>query len=100
MASTATTVERHGSIRHSASGHRFRKTIAVLIVVVAILCGGVTFYYVRVLSFSEKAVLRDLQDASGMVVSARSYHRTHFPSPGCVLDVVDFRNARDSFTLV
>ncbi|HEY1676198.1 MAG TPA: AsmA-like C-terminal region-containing protein [Candidatus Sulfotelmatobacter sp.] len=100
MASTGIQARRDLSIHESTYTQKPHRKIALLLAVAAIFCGAITFYFVRVLPFSETAVLRDLQEASGMSVTARSYHRTHFPSPGCVLDGVEFRSQTDSFTLI
>ncbi|HEX3819771.1 MAG TPA: AsmA-like C-terminal region-containing protein [Candidatus Sulfotelmatobacter sp.] len=100
MASAGTATQGHRSIRQSAFGHRPHGKIALLLAIVAVCGGGIAFYYVRVLSFSQSAILRDLQEASGMNVTVRGYHRTHFPSPGCVLDGVEFRSQTDNFTLI
>lgn len=43
--------------------------------------------------FAESAVLQDLREASDSQVKARSFHQTFFPSPGCVLEGVEFVHA-------
>jgi hypothetical protein len=100
MASPAAASTQTGPFRSSSSRSNSRRWIIVVLIVTGILFGAAGFYYMRVLSFSEKAVLRDLAEASGMKVTARSYHRTHFPAPGGVLDGIEFRNQRDDFTLL
>lgn len=97
MASATTATPR--SSRRSV-GNRPHQIVALLLAVAVVLCGAIAFYYLRVLSFSENAVLRNLQEASGMRVTARGYHRTRFPSPGCVLDGLEFHNQSDNFILV
>jgi hypothetical protein len=33
-----------------------------------------------------------LQESSDSTVTVRSFHRTYFPSPGCVLEGVEFHH--------
>lgn len=42
--------------------------------------------------FSEKAVIEDLEEVSDSRVTVRNYKPTYFPSPGCILEGVEFRH--------
>src|SRR5579862_6865382 len=70
-------------------------------VVVAVLIVSIAFVtYIRISPFSRSAVLKDLEDAGGSTVTIRSYRRTHFPAPGCVLEGVEFRQGARQFKLI
>jgi AsmA-like C-terminal region len=62
--------------------------------------GILGFLYIRVFPFSEQTILKELSQAADSEVTARGYHRTHFPSPGCVLERVEFRKGPNKFLLV
>ncbi len=82
------------------SGLKFHhKCIIIGIIVFVALC-VLGFVYIRILPFSEQAILRELSEAADSQVTATGYHRTHFPSPGCVLEHVEFHKGPNSFRLV
>src|SRR5579871_6303595 len=72
--------------------------IAGIVVFVALCVLG--FVYIRILPFSEQAILRELSEAADSQITATGYHRTHFPSPGCVLEHVEFHKGPNNFRLV
>ncbi len=86
--------------RRSSPGlKRHHKILIVAAVIFVALC-VVGFIYIRILPFSEQAILKELSEASDTQVTARGYHRTHFPSPGCVLERVEFHKGSQRFMLV
>lgn len=54
----------------------------------------------RIWPFAERPVVENLSEASESTVSVRSFHRTYFPFPGCVLDGVIFRHGPESRTFI
>jgi hypothetical protein len=66
---------------------------AAVLCVTAVLC-------VKYWPFSEKAVQEDLTGAADSRVTIRSYHPIYFPSPGCILEGVEFRHGANQFRLV
>lgn len=102
MATTLTTAGRPsgGTFHRLLTGRSHPKIIAAVVIALVLLGAALAYYYIRVLSFSETAVLQDLREASGSAVTIRSYRRTHFPSPGCVLEGVEFRNEAGKFTII
>jgi AsmA-like C-terminal region len=73
---------------------------AILLVALLILVGALVALYIRISPFARQAVIQDLEDASGSTVTIRSYRRTHFPSPGCVLEGVEFHKAENKYTIL
>jgi AsmA-like C-terminal region len=100
MAAPILAAERVRSVDAPDRVRRPHKVIIVVAIAAVLLCGAAGFYYIRMLSFSEKKVLLYLSEASGTSVTAKSYHRTRFPAPGCVLEGVEFRKQTNNFMLV
>jgi AsmA-like C-terminal region len=73
---------------------------AIILIVVLVLVGSLVAAYIRISPFARQAVIQDLQDASGSTVTIRSYRRTHFPAPGCVLEGVEFHKAENKYTFL
>jgi len=44
--------------------------------------------------------VQDLAEASDSTVTIRNSHRTYFPSPGCIIEGVEFHHGRDQWTLI
>jgi hypothetical protein len=84
----------------SSAGLKLHHKIIIICCVVFVALCVIGFVYIRILPFSEQAILRELAEASDSQVTARGFHRTHFPSPGCVLENVEFRKGKDNFLLV
>ena len=76
-----------------------KRACAALAVVIVVVCVAIVTY-IRMSPFSRNAVLRDLEEAGGSTVTIRSYRRTHFPAPGCVLEGVEFRQGARQFKLI
>jgi hypothetical protein len=57
-------------------------------------------FWNRIWPFTEKAVVEDLAEASDSTVTIRASHRTYFPSPGCILEGVEFHHGPDKWTLI
>ena len=95
------TAEPLPSVRTTPSPPRGLKThhkavIAASVFAVVLCVLGLV--YIRILPFSERTVIQDLSEASDSQVTIRGYHRTHFPSPGAVLDGVEFH--KDNLLLI
>jgi hypothetical protein len=101
MASRVTAEPPHlvQATRTSPGLKRHHKAMIVAGILFIALC-VLGIIYIRVLPFSEKAILEDLAEASDSEVTVQGYHRTHFPSPGCVLERVEFRKGKDRFLLI
>jgi len=85
------------------SAHPFPRGKAILIIlVVAAVCiaAGLALSWSRIWPFTETAVVQGLSEASNSTVIIRSSHRTYFPSPGCVLEGVEFHHGPDKWTLI
>src|SRR5690349_11838951 len=93
-ASTETRIqsERGGEARFS----RKRKFLPIAVAIgVLVVCLAVVLFS-RFWPFERGAVLQDLAEASGSTVEARSFHKTYFPFPGCILDGVIFHHGEKS----
>src|SRR6201993_4973854 len=66
---------------------------AAIVCVAAVLC-------VKYWPFSERAVQEDLAEASDSSVIFHGYHPTYFPTPGCVLEGVEFRHGPNRFEII
>src|SRR5258708_13214039 len=67
---------------------RPQKTIAIAIA--ALLAGAAVLLRTRLWPFEEGPVLQDLAEVSDSSIAIRSFHRTYFPAPGCVIDGLFF----------
>lgn len=61
---------------------------------------GLALAWDRIWPFTEKAVVEDLAEASDSTVTIRSSRRTYFPSPGCILEGIEFHHGPDHWTLI
>lgn len=77
------------------AGTYSKKIILGLFVLVAII-GAAAFLWHRYWPFDEKPVVADLAEAADSQVTARGFHHTYFPYPGCVLDGVVFTRGSNS----
>jgi hypothetical protein len=75
------------------------KIIGIIVIVAVALCVAALLRS-PVWPFSEKAVLEDLAEASDSTVTAKTFHQTYFPVPGCVLENIEFRHGTRKFTLI
>lgn len=50
--------------------------------------------------FQQKPVVKNLEQASDSQVRLRGFHRTYFPSPGCVIEGVEFYHGDSSTPLI
>lgn len=76
------------------------RKVVLATVGLVIFAGLVVILYTRVWPFSQESVLQDLKEASDSTVTARSSRQTYFPSPGCILENVEFRHGKQQFTLI
>lgn len=87
---------------HLSPPHSSRLKIILLIIAAILTCAGICLavFWNRIWPFTEKAVVEDLAQASDSAVTIRSSHRTYFPSPGCVLEGVQFYHGPNKWTLI
>lgn len=101
--STPTSLARSGSATHAADRStvhiRFKPLLISLVIIVALVCAG-AILLLKFWPFSEKAVVQDLAEASDSRVTVLKYHPTYFPTPGCVLEGVQFRHKPQDRELV
>src|SRR4051794_39237652 len=81
-------------------GSRLRKRILIFAAALVIILSVAAVLGVKYWPFAEHAVQQDLAEASDSTVTIRAYHPTYFPSPGCVLEGVEFRHGADHFRLI
>src|SRR3981081_945464 len=76
-----------------ASKPRFTRTFKIIaIALAALLIGAAVVFRTRLWPFEQGPVLQDLKEASDSNISIRGFHRTYFPSPGCVIDGLAFHH--------
>jgi hypothetical protein len=56
---------------------------------VAVVCAGLVLW-MELWPFEQKPVVQELQEAGDSTVRVRAFHRTYFPSPGCVIEGLEF----------
>ncbi len=79
---------------------KLRKTLLIVaLVAAAVLCVAAVLC-LKYWPFSERAVREDLAEAADSSVTIRSYHPTYFPSPGCILEGIEFRHGTNQFRLI
>jgi len=78
--------------------HRRAWLIAAGVTALLFLVGGVLA--AKLWPFSQKAVMENLAEASDSKVTIRSYKPTYFPSPGCILDGVEFRHGEQQVQFI
>jgi hypothetical protein len=84
----------------SQTGTKLRKTLFIgALVAAAVLCVA-AMLCAKYWPFSEKAVQEDLAEAADSSVTIRGYHPTYFPSPGCILEAIEFRHGANQFRLI
>ncbi len=84
----------------STRGRRPIKILAIVVVGVSAAVCVLALVSARFWPFTERAVVQDLAEASDSTVTVRSSHRTYFPTPGCVLEGVEFRHGAGAWTLI
>ena len=92
---------RNPAVHQSSPKFSRGKRVIIIIAAVAIcVATGLAILWSRVWPFTEKAVVEDLAEASDSTVTIRGSHLTYFPSPGCILEDVEFRHGPDKWTLI
>jgi AsmA-like protein len=78
------------------------KTITIIIAALTVCVAAciAALLWSRIWPFTERAVLEDLAQASDSTVTARSSRRTYFPTPGCILEGVEFHHGPNQWTLI
>jgi hypothetical protein len=79
---------------------KLRKALFILALVAAFMLCVAAVLCVKYWPFSETAVQEDLAQAADSSVTIRSYHPTYFPSPGCILEGIEFRHGANNFKLI
>jgi AsmA-like C-terminal region len=77
-----------------------RRKLALVLVAICVILSIAAVFCSRVWPFTERAVAKDLAEASDSAVTVRSARCAYFPAPGCVLEGVEFRHGTDSWTLI
>ncbi len=57
----------------------------------AVVC-AVALLWIEAWPFEQKSVVQNLEEASDSKVRVRAFHRSYFPSPGCVIEGVEFNH--------
>jgi AsmA-like C-terminal region len=83
-----------------SSPHRGKTIILPVAAVLICLAVSLAVSWNRIWPFTEKAVVQDLAEASDSTVTIRHSHRTYFPTPGCILEGVEFHHGPDKWTLI
>lgn len=79
----------------NAGRKRHRLWLLAALVAVVVVGTAVTLVITH-WSFSEKALVKDLQQVSSSPVEIKSFRTRYFPSPGCVAENVTFRGSDPS----
>src|ERR1700746_1811748 len=79
---------------------RLRKTLLIVAMITAAILFVAAVLCAKYWPFSEKAVQEDLAEASDSTVIIHGYHPTYFPTPGCVLEKVEFRHGPNQFEII
>jgi hypothetical protein len=74
---------------------RFGHKKKIVAGVVGVVLGVGILLWGRLSPFARGPVLQDMAEASDSVVTIRSFHATHFPFPGCVIEGLVFRHGSD-----
>ncbi len=82
---------------------RTRKVLPIVVAIAGGLVVLAVLLFIRFWPFERSAILQDLAEASDGTVEARSFHKTYFPFPGCILQGVVFhhgeKNGRPLITI-
>ena len=102
LTNTASPPELRNPAVHQSSPKfsRGKRVIIILAAVAICVATGLAILWSRVWPFTEKAVVEDLAEASDSTVTIRGSHLTYFPSPGCILEDVEFHHGPDKWTLI
>jgi AsmA-like C-terminal region len=102
LTSTAPSAAGAGKATYKSSppSHRGKKIILLIAAVVICIAGSLALSWNRIWPYTETAVVQDLAEASDSTVTIRSSRRTYFPSPGCILEGVEFHHGPDRRTLI
>lgn len=76
-----------------------RRWILLIIPLSAVLFLGM-FVASQEWPFSEESIVKRLAEASDSAVSVRTFRRTYFPFPGCILDGLEFRRGSRNQTFI
>jgi AsmA-like C-terminal region len=66
-----------------------RSTLLKIVVAAAVICVGLLLW-IELWPFEQKSVVENLEQASDSKIRLRAFHRRYFPSPGCVIEGVEF----------
>ena len=65
---------------------------------VAVAICAASLLWIEAWPFEQKSVVQNLEEASGSKVRVQAFHRKYFPSPGCVIEGVEFDHGSNSGT--
>lgn len=98
MPSAVTPPPRNSSVAGSPPRNRRRLVLGLIVFAACIVAAALVWS--RWWPFERATVIENLQEASDSQVQARAFHRTYFPSPGCVLDGVVFLHGTGTHPLI
>jgi len=77
------------------ASHHFQRWLLPVTLVILLLGIGVSVYLVRNWPFTEKNVVKQLQQATSSTVHISAFERVFFPRPGCIAQGVSFEKGSD-----
>jgi AsmA-like C-terminal region len=80
--------------------HSHRKLVIGGAIALAVIAGFLIVLHSPIWPFERAKVLKQLSEASDSAVSARGFRQTYFPSPGCILEAVEFRHGNGNPPLI
>ncbi|MGA7218061.1 MAG: hypothetical protein WBX38_07095, partial [Candidatus Sulfotelmatobacter sp.] len=75
-----------------------QRRIWLKLAVVAVAICAASLLWIEAWPFEQKSVVQNLEEASGSKVRVQAFHRKYFPSPGCVIEGVEFDHGSNSGT--
>lgn len=86
--------------RRQSTKAQFSRKAKIAIGAGAALVGFGVLLWSTIGPFARGPILQDLAEASDSTVTSRSFHRTYFPFPGCVVEGLVFRHGRAAEPLI
>ncbi len=80
---------------HPSASHRVRRWVLPVVIVILLLGIGGSLFLVRNWPFTERNVLKQLQETTSSNVHISAFQRVYFPRPGCIAVGVTFERGND-----